>query len=414
MISDMPALQVPLAVRRLLGVLMALGLLVFVVGLFLAPERIWPNFLIAEYYLLSLGLGATFLIAALYVSNAGWSVAIRRIPEAMTSTLIAAAVGAAVLIPGIHHLYHWSHESAVAEDPILQAKSAWLNEEFFILRLIIYFLIWIFMSRALVRNSARQDKDGDLIYTRRNVRNSAIFIIVGVYTTCLASIDLLMSLQPHWYSTIFAWMSLSGMFLSGLAMVVVFLVILRKMGYRRIFTTDHLHDLGKLMHAFCFFWVYMWVSQHMLIWYSNIPEETSYYIFRHFGGWGSLSFLNVVLNWLIPFLLLLPRANKRDDKLMLQMAVVILLGRWLDLYIMVMPATFGAEPRLGIWEIGPMVGALAVFFWMVFRSLAKRNLVPTRDPYLCESLPDTAGRPAENPNFKIPNSKQIPNLKFKT
>ena len=305
----------------------------------------------------------------------------------MTSSLIAAGVGALVLIPGIHHLYHWSHEAAVAEDPILQAKSAWLNEGFFVLRLAIYFLIWIFMSRAIVRNSARQDLDGDEIYTRRNVRNSAIFIIVGVYTTCLASIDLLMSLQPHWYSTVFAWMSLSGMFLSGLAIVVVFLVILRKMGYTSVFTTDHLHDLGKLMHAFCFFWVYMWVSQHMLIWYSNIPEETSYYIFRHFGGWGSLSFLNVILNWLIPFILLLPRANKRDDKLMLQMAVVILIGRWLDLYIMVMPPIFGAQPRLGIWEMGPIVGVVALFFWIVFRSLGKRNLVPVHDPYLCESLP---------------------------
>ena len=128
----------------------------------------------------------------------------------------------------------------------------------------------------------------------------------------------------------------------------------------------------------------------------------------------SLTRPNPEHNWLIPFILLLPRANKRDDKLMLQMAVVILIGHWLDLYIMVMPATFGAEPRLGIWEVGPMVGVLAVFFWMVFRSLAKRSLVPTHDPYLCESLPQATGRPAENSKFKTPNSKQIPNLKFKT
>ncbi|MEE8348671.1 MAG: hypothetical protein V3R94_03810 [Acidobacteriota bacterium] len=387
MMLDVPVLKVPLGVRRLLGLLMGFGLLVFVLGLWITPERIWPNFLIAEYYLMSLGLGASFLIAVLYVTNAGWGVAFRRIPEAITSTLVAAAVGAVVLIPGIHHLYHWSHQDAVAEDAILQAKSAWLNQEFFILRLALYFLVWIFMSRVIVRNSVRQDLDGDLVYTHRNVRNSAIFIIVGGYTTCLAAIDLLMSLQPHWYSTVFAWMSLAGMFLSGLAIVVVFLVILRKMGYDNVFTTDHLHDLGKLMHGFCFFWVYMWVSQHMLIWYSNIPEETTYYIFRHFGGWGSLSFLNVLLNWLIPFILLLPRVNKRDDKVMMQMAIVILVGRWLDLYIMVMPATFGAEPLLGIWEIGPMVGVLALFFWIVFRALGKRKLVPTRDPYLCESLP---------------------------
>jgi hypothetical protein len=186
---------------------------------------------------------------------------------------------------------------------------------------------------------------------------------------------------------VFAWINLSGMFLGGLAMISVVVVILRGMGYQQVFTTDHLHDLGRLMQAFSLFWVYMWVSQHMLIWYSNIPEETSYYIFRHFGGWGSLSFLNLLLNWLIPFVLLLPRRNKRDDKLMLQVATVILMGRWLDLYIMVMPATLGQEPALGIWEVGPIAGAVALFFWLVFRTLGRHTLVPINDPYLCESLP---------------------------
>lgn len=132
----------------------------------------------------------------------------------------------------------------------------------------------------------------------------------------------------------------------------------------------------------------MWVSQHMLIWYSNIPEETSYYIFRHFGGWGSLSFLNVILNWLIPFLMLLPRATKRSDKVMLQAAIILLIGHWLDLYIMVMPSIFGAVPVFGIWEIGTFVGMLAGFFWVVFRTLGKQNLVPVKDPYLVESLPE--------------------------
>ncbi len=387
MSQDLPVLQVPNSIRKLLLSMMVFGLGVFIMGVLLRPERIWPNFLIAEFYLLSLGLGATFFIAVLYVSNAGWGVAIRRVPEAITSVLPVAGFGGAVLIFGIHTLYHWSDEAAVAQDEIIQAKSAWLNEEFFIARLVLYFAIWIVMSKMIVRNSVRQDTDGDMIHTRRNVRNSAIFLIVGSFTACLVSIDLLMSLQPHWYSTIFAWMSLSGMFLSGLAMISVFVVILRGMGCGHVFTTDHLHDLGRLMQAFSFFWVYMWVSQHMLIWYSNIPEETSYYIFRHFGGWGSLSFLNVLLNWLIPFVVLLPKRNKRDDKLMLQMATVILIGRWLDLYIMVMPATFGEEPTLGLWEIGPMIGALALFFWLVFRALGKQALVPIKDPYLSESLP---------------------------
>jgi hypothetical protein len=327
-------------------------------------------------------------IAIQYISNAGWSTGLRRVPEAITATLPFAAAGALVLLFGMHTLYEWSHGAIVAQDAILQNKQAWLNEPFFVARTIGYFALWIVLSKVIVRNSVKQDDDGDIIFTRRNVRNSVFFIILGVYTFCLASIDWIMSLQPHWYSTVFGWLNLSGMFLNALAAMVVIVVILRHLGYQHLFTTEHLHDLGRLLLAFSFVWVYMWVSQHMLIWYSNIPEETSYYIFRHFGGWGSLSFLNVILNWALPFVMLLPRSSKRSDKVMLRAAIVVLIGHWLDLYIMVMPAMFGADPMFGIWEIGIFVGMMAGFFLIVFHTLAKRNLIPVKDPYLVESLPE--------------------------
>ncbi|MGD9486974.1 MAG: hypothetical protein AB7W47_03075 [Calditrichaceae bacterium] len=387
MIKNISGLVIPKSVNRYLISLAGVGLLIFVAGLFTAPGRIWPNFLIAEFYLISLGLGGAFFIAVLYVSNAGWGTAFRRIPEAVMSTLPAAAIGGIILIFGVHTLYEWSHHSVVVSDDILSGKAGWLNKNFFIGRLVFYFFVWIFFAKIIEKNSRLQDQNSDALYTGRNVRNSAIFIILGAYTFALASIDLLMSLQPHWYSTVFGFLSISGMFLSGLAIITVFMVIMRNLGYKHIYTTDHLHDMGRLLMSFSVFWVYMWVSQHMLIWYSNIPEETSYYIFRHFGGWGSLSFLNVILNWLIPFLVLLPRSTKRNDKIMLYMAVVILIGHWLDLYIMVMPTVFGAEPAFGIWEIGPMIAVLSVFFWMVLKQLSKGNLIPVNDPYLVESLP---------------------------
>ncbi|MGD9898596.1 MAG: hypothetical protein AB7T22_05660 [Calditrichaceae bacterium] len=387
MIKNISGLVIPKAVNRYLLSIAGVGLLIFVAGLFTAPGRIWPNFLIAEFYLISLGLGGAFFIAVLYVSNAGWGTAFRRIPEAVMSTLPAAAIGAIILVFGIHTLYEWSHHSVVVSDDILSGKAGWLNKSFFISRLVFYFFIWIFFTKIIEKNSRLQDQNGDVLYTKKNVRNSAIFIILGAYTFALASIDLLMSLQPHWYSTVFGFLSISGMFLSGLAIITVFMVIMRNLGYKHIYTTDHLQDMGRLLMSFSVFWVYMWVSQHMLIWYSNIPEETSYYIFRHFGGWGSLSFLNVILNWLIPFLVLLPRSTKRNDKIMLYMAVVILIGHWLDLYIMVMPTVFGAEPAFSIWEIGPMMVVLSGFFWIVFKRLSKGNLIPVNDPYLVESLP---------------------------
>ena len=387
-----PKLDVSRSIVRLLLIVSVIGLITMIFGLFLAPERIWPNYLIAFYYLTGLGLGAGMFVAVQYVANAGWSVALRRIPEAITATLPFAGIGAVILIFGIHTLYEWSHQSVVVEDTILQNKVSWLNEPFFIARTIGYFLIWIIFSRIIVKNSVRQDEDGDVRFTRRNVRYSVLFIITGVYTFCLASVDWLMSLQPHWYSTVFGWLNLSGMFLAALAAIIVIMVILRHLGYGHIFTTGHLHDMGRLLMAFSFFWVYMWISQHMLIWYSNIPEETSYYIFRHFGGWGSLSFLNVVLNWGIPFFLLLPKATKRNDKIMLWAAIVVLLGHWLDLYIMIMPSIFAAEPVLGWWEIGIFAGMIAVFFLIVGTALQKQNLLPVKDPYLIESLPEFSHR----------------------
>ncbi len=193
-----------------------------------------------------------------------------------------------------------------------------------------------------------------------------------------------MSLQPHWYSTVFGLLALSSMFLNALAAITIVAVIVRRLGFEHIITTNHLKDLGILLMSFSVFWVYMWVSQHLLIWYSNIPEETSYYIFRHFGGWGSLSLLNVVLNWFIPFVVLMPRATKRNEKILLQVSIVLMVGHWLDLYIMVMPAVFG------LWEIGTIFGALALFFLITFRTLESRRLVPVNDPYLVESLPQEA------------------------
>jgi len=366
---------------------MGVGMVVFLTGLFIDPARAWGNYLIALFYLLSLGVGAASFIALQSASNAGFGVAYRRIPEAVTRVIPVAGVGAIVLFFGIDALYEWSHASVVAEDPILQGKQAYLNVPFFILRIFVYFAIWVWLSHLLVTNSREQDRDPDLIYTRRNVRNGVLFILLGGLAFIFASIDLLMSLEPHWYSTVFGLMTIAGMFLCGLAGVTIVMIILRHNGFGSVFTTKHLSGMGKWMLAMSVFWVYLWVSQHLLIWYSNIPEETSYYVFRHFDSWGSLSFLNLILNWLIPFLVLLPQATKRDDTTMLYVSVVILLGHWLDLYIRVMPTIFGENPLFGLPELGSYTGMMALFFWVTLRSFSRYNPVPLNDPYLVESLP---------------------------
>ncbi len=390
MIPYLPHYEMPRRLRLVLVGLSALGGLTFLAGLAAAPGRIWANYLVAYFYMLSLGLGAAFFIALQYASGAGFGVVYRRIPEAMTSVLKVSAVGLLVLLPGVHSLYEWSHPSAVESDPILQAKNAWLNVPFFTLRQLVYLLVWIGFSRLLVRNSLQQDARPDAGLTFRNVRLSAAFLLLGGVTFILASFDLLMSLQPHWQSTIFGLTTLSGMFVSGLAAVTMIMVILRRNGFVEVFTRDHLAVMGKWLLAMSVFWMYLWVSQHLLIWYSNIPEETSYYVFRHFGSWGSISFLNLVMNWLVPFLVLLPRFSKRDDQVMFYISGVLLVGHWLDLYIMVMPVSFGPQPQVSGWELGMFAGTLALFFLITLRAFGRHRPVPVGDPYLVESLPEPA------------------------
>jgi len=179
------------------------------------------------------------------------------------------------------------------------------------------------------------------------------------------------------------------MSLSSIAVITILVIILKNIGYERLFCGDYLYDLGRLMMSFSVFWMYTWVSQHLLIWYSNIPDETSYYVLRHSGAWGYVTFLNVILNWLAPFVMLLPRGSKRSEWVLLQAAICILIGHWLDLYIMVMPAAFPASPPFGIWEVGTGAGSLSLCFWVIFRVLAGRNLVPIKDPYLVECLEES-------------------------
>lgn len=372
--------------KNLLGATV-IGLLASVVGLIVAPERAWPNILLANYYLMGLGLAGAIFIALQYVSNAGWATAIRRVPEAMTTALPVSALVMIAILFGIHTLYEWSHESVVAHDALLQAKSGWLYVPFFIVRTLVYMGAWLVLTYAIVRISRKQDVDGDLKLTFRNRKLSAAFLVVFAFTFTLASMDWIMSLQPHWFSTIFGIYNFSGLFLNGLATITVIVILLRRWGpLGKIVNESHLHDLGKLVFAFSTFWMYIWFSQYILIWYANIPEEVRFYTAREQGGWLLFTILNVVFNWFIPFVMLLPIWAKRNEGLLLRICLIIMIGHWIDLFWMILPPFMEGSPTVFLWEIGPMVAAVAGFFFLTFRTLEKHNLLPVKDPMLVESL----------------------------
>jgi hypothetical protein len=370
-----------------LAVLPVVSLAVVLLGIAVAPERIWPNVLLSAMYFVGLGLAGMLFLAFLYLTSAGWSICFKRVAEAIASTLPVGAVLVLFSLGGIGVLYEWSHADVVAADALLAAKAGWLNVPFFVVRSIVYLAVWLLFYRAMVRTSRRQDETGGLEGYRKSTALSAGFMAAFAVTFSLSTFDWLMSLQPHWFSTMYAVYNFSGAFVSGLALITIVVILLRRQGLLEgVVNEHHLHDLGKLILGFSTFWAYIWFCQYMLIWYSNLPEEVTYYKGRHDGAWAVLSAANVLVNWLIPFLVLLPRAAKQTDSTLLRVCCLLLVGRWLNLYLMVQPVFEEGAPVLGIWEIAPVVGATALFVMVLRRGLGAADLIPRGDPYLKESL----------------------------
>ena len=364
----------------------AVGVLTLILGV-LFSERIWPNVLLAAWYITGIGFSGIMFVAIHYVSNAGWGVAIRRIPEAMFAALPIGFLLMILVVLGAHHIYEWTHLDVVAKDPILQGKQPWLNLTGFIIRIPIYFGLWFLFGKPILNHSRKQDEDGDAYHSVKSMRWSAAFLYLGGIAFVIASFDWIMSVEPHWFSTIFGFYNFAGMFDAGLAFMIIVLIYLRRGGYLPELKNDHLHELGRYLFAFTTFWVYIWFSQHMLIWYANLPEETGYYLKRHFGSFGVLAVLNICLNWLIPFMILMFRKTKRSEKSLLLASFIVLAGHWTDLYMMIFPPLLDTDvPVFGLMEIGVVIGMIGVTMWVVLNKISKGNMIPVKDPYLEESL----------------------------
>lgn len=354
------------------------GGVALVAGFLLTPQRTWISVLLASNFLVGLGVGGLVLVALHYVTGARWSVPVRRVPEAMTAVLPVAAIGLAVVLLCCPSLYSAQASAEVSESPL---HRLWLNRPFFLARSLVYLGLWIAFAVAIVANSRRQDKDLTPGPTDKNHRLSALFLVVFGVTCWLASSDWLMSLNQNWASTMFAVYNFAGLFLSALAAMVILVVWLRWRGpLRSAVNETHLHDLGTLLFAFSSFWMYTWYCQYLLIWYVNNPEETAYYRIRSQGGWPFWLFLDLALNWAIPFVMLLFRSAKRNPWLLGMVALLVLVGRWVDLSLMILPGQGDAAQLPGVLEAGLLLGTVGVFVLVVSRSLQKAPLVPLHEP----------------------------------
>ncbi len=353
--------------------------------------QFFRSYLVNFCFFLSLALGALFFVLLQHLTRAGWSVVVRRLAEIIAATLPVLVVLFIPLVLGMHHVYHWTHADAVAHDELLRGKRAYLNVPFWVGRCLAYFAVWVGLARYLLRRSLEQDATGDVRLTLRMQRISGPAMVLFGLTLTFASFDLLMSLDPHWFSTIFGVYYFSGSAMGFFALLVVAALVVQRAGrLKDSITPEHYHDLGKLVFAFVVFWAYIAFSQYMLIWYANIPEETSWYLSRQTGHWAQLSLVALVGgHFIVPFLALLSRYPKRRSAVLLVGAVWVLLMHWIDLYWLATPsalaATAGRVP-LNLLDGTCFVGIGGLFVAAAAAQMRQCAMLPVRDPRLSESL----------------------------
>lgn len=356
-------------------------------------KRIGTNLWINSVFFAGLAITGFFFFAVQYVAMSGWSTLVVRIPMAFGSYLPIAFAFILVSFYFFHHdIFHWTHEGiAVAGssnyDPIIAGKAGFLNVPFFTFRMIGFFVVWILFYFLITKLALKEDKQTGTGIFRKLVRVCVGFVIFFALSSSLAAWDWIMSIDTHWYSTMFGWYTFASWFVASIAGVTLVIVFLKSVGYLEFVNENHLHDLGKFVFGFSIFWAYIWLSQFLLIYYANIPEETAYFFERIESPFYFKVFLVVLLaNFAFPFLGLMTRDAKRKIALLKIVCVVVVAGHWLDFYLMVTPGVLREAGNFGFIEIGLAMIFLAIFLFTVLRKLSKHKLVPQNHPLIQESL----------------------------
>jgi uncharacterized membrane protein len=380
--------DLPASLQKAGLVLIAIGIIGGIGAFILNAEQAAFNYLLGFMFLMSIGVGALFLIALEYVAGADWSTPIRRIIEYTASVTPYLLLLAIPILFSMHSLFHWSHTEAVETDKILKGKEPYLNEIFFIIRVVVVFGLWALFYFLLTRNSRKQDISKDQKLTKINIKLSAIFIPVFAITASVASIDWMMSLEAHWFSTIFGVYFFAGSVVAALAVITYATVKLREAGYLHPkMVDDHYYSLGALLFAFVNFWGYIAFSQYLLIWYANLPEETFWFLARWQGSWIYISLALIFIHFIVPYSILLSQPAKMDAKKLKFASLWILFAHLLDLYWLILP-TYHGESSILSFLLGlsfpiAAIGGIIVLFYL---NSKKTNMVPIGDPKLDRGL----------------------------
>jgi len=396
--------EIPAGYRKWTLALLGLGGLALLLGfVFLgmsadehARTRFWAVLLQNSTFFLLVVNASMFFICVTTLAMGGWQMSFRRVPEAISTLVPVFSVLALLVFLGIifghqHHVYHWLDKEHVEHDPILKGKSGFLNPTFFLAWTILTLVVWSWVGRKMRQLSKRADSPFTSEEAKGYMWNNSVWasvftVFFGLTVASTIPWFWLMSIDAHWYSTMYSWYTFASTFVSGMSLIALFVIYLKNQDRLEYVTEEHLHDLGKFMFAFSVFWTYLWYSQFMLIWYANIPEETVYFKVRMQGPYRFIFFLNLVMNFVLPFLLLIRRGSKRNYTTMTYLAVLIILGHWLDFYQMVMPGPLGDHYSLGWFEFGILALYAGLIMHFTGKALTKSPMLSEHHPLLKESL----------------------------
>jgi hypothetical protein len=359
--------------------------------------RFWGSLLQNSVFFLLVVNACMFFLSATILAWGGWTTSFRRVSEAIASAVpvigvICGVILLAIVFGGDHSIYHWTDAEHVPQDEILNHKKGFLNKTFFTIWTVLTIVLWSLIGRKIRNLSLSTDKGKMSVeegkkFQWTNTVWSALFLLVFALTVLSTTPWLwLMSIDAHWYSTMYSWYTFASTFVSGVALIALFVIYLKNKGYLEYTNEEHLHDLGKFMFAFSVFWCYLWFSQYMLIWYSNQPEETKYFEPRVEGPYRGIFFLNIIINFIAPLLLLMKRGAKRNYTTMTVLSVLIIFGHWLDFFQMVHPANSKDHVPMMLYDMGIGLGFVGLIMFIVGRTLAKHPLVPKNHPFFKESV----------------------------
>ena len=351
-------------------------------------QRAWTCILRSHFFFMGISLGALFFISTSWITTSMWTAPVRRVAESFSAYLPFVLVSTVLVFMSAKHLYPWTDATVVHGDSILEGKAGYLNLNFFYIRAIVAVCGWLFFAKKLVGASLGSDVGGDFKKVYFGSRKIGIaFIAFFAISFSAVAFDQLMSLDPHFFSTMFGVYCFAGAYQAFFSMLAIVVIILKRTGYiKHLINDNHIHDIAKWMFAFTVFWAYTGFSQYMLIWYANLPEETGYFLLRFNSGWEKISIALFIGRFFVPFFILLPRGNKRCEELVFLVAIWCLFMHGFDLNWIIQPQFFAEGPKVGLPEVGVWLGFLGVFGFAVTSFLKKHNVVSIKDPLLPDSV----------------------------